>query len=280
MPRETATPSSREHLIGVFSEHSGVKTRLSGRSARWVFAAALAATGTALAFDESADGERSLPRSVEAVAWKLTTTYYATTNEPGAYDVNLRGNFGSHTGWVGYYDQAGEFSQARVGYEYNLSLPLTQAVLSAQYASQGFFGGSVTAEVGGDFYALLGISRTNEKPYFNLNFDPNDAWTFGLGARLPHDTSFMLYQIHGEWIAAGQRVTHAVYRTKPTPDTRVGIDAFYKYGPLDSDEGGTVRTAGVSVAFDYKTWFARIAWDPKVNFTPNDMVRVAVGMRF
>ena len=259
-----------------------MSARLSGRSARWVFAAALGATGTVLGFDESADGERSLPRSGEAVAWKLTATYYATTSQAGAYDVNLRGNFGSHTGWVGYYDQPGEFSQARDGYEYKLSLPLTQAVLSAQYASQGFLGGSVPAEVGGDFHGLLGISRTNEKPYFNLNFDPNDAWTLGLGARLPDDlnTSFMLYQIHGEWIAAGQRVTHAVYRTKPTPDTRVGIDAFYKYGPLDSVEGGTVRAAGVAVAFDYKAWFARIAWDPNVNFTPNDMVRVAVGMRF
>jgi len=47
------------------------------------------------------------------------------------------------------------------------------------------FGGSATAEVGGDFYGLLGMSRTNEKRYFNLNFGPNDAWTFGLGARLP-----------------------------------------------------------------------------------------------
>jgi hypothetical protein len=75
---------------------------LSGRSARWVFAAALAATtGTAPAFDESTDGERSLPRSSEAVAWKLTTTYCATTSEAGAYDVNLRSNFGSHTAWVG-----------------------------------------------------------------------------------------------------------------------------------------------------------------------------------
>lgn len=280
MAREIATPSNRTHMIGVLAEHTAVEARLSGRFAHWACAAALAMAGTAVAFDESADGERSLPRSHEAVAWKLTTTYYATTNESGAYDVNLRGNLRSHTAWVGYYDQPGEFSQARLGYEYNLSLPLMQAVLSAQYASHGFFGGSVTAEVGGDFHALLGISRTNEKPYFNLNFDPNDAWTFGLGAKLPHDTSLMLYQIHGEWIAAGQRVTHAVYRTKATPDTRVSIDAFYKYGPLDSDVPRTVSTVGVSVAVDYKRWFARIAWDPKVNFTPNNMVRVAVGARF
>ena len=146
----------------------------------WVLAAALATAGAAHAFDESADGERSLPPSEETVAWKLTTTYYATTNEPGAYDVNLRGNYGPHTAWIGYYDQPGEFNQARVGYEYNLRLPLTQTVFSAQYASHGFFGGSVTAAVGGDVYGILGISRTNERPYFNLNFDPNDAWTFGV----------------------------------------------------------------------------------------------------
>ena len=29
-------------------------------------------------------------------------------------------------------------------------------------------------------------------------------------------------------------------RTRLTPDTRLSIDVFYKYGPLDSDVGGTV----------------------------------------
>jgi hypothetical protein len=248
---------------------------------RTALAAAFATASTAWAFDESADGERSrAPPADEAVAWKLTTTYYSTTNEPGAGDINLRGVYGPHTAWVGYYDQPGEFRQARIGYEHTVHLPVVQAVLGAQYASQGFFGGSVAAAVGGDVYGLIGVSRTNEKPYFNLNFDPNDAWTFGVGARLAQDTSVLLYQVHGEWIAAGQQVTHAVYRTKPTPETRLGIDLFYKSGPLEGGDGGTVRTAGASVAIDHRSWFARLAWDPKVNFTPNDMVRVAVGLRF
>ncbi len=153
-------------------------------------------------------------------------------------------------------------------------------MLSAQYASQGFLGGSVAAAVGGEVYGLIGVSRTNEKPYFNLNFDPNDAWIFGVGARLPHDTSLLLYQVRGEWVAAGQQVTHAVYRTKPSPDTRLGLDLFYKSGPLEGGDGGTVRAGGASVGLDYRAWFARITWDPKVNFTPNDMLRVAVGLRF
>jgi len=254
---------------------------LSRTRQAWVLAAALAAAGGALAFDESGDGERTLPPPHdEAIAWKLTSTYYSTTNEPGAYDVNLRGNFGPHTAWVGYYDQPGEFHQSRVGYEYNLRLPATQVVLSAQYASGGFLGGSVAAAVGGEVYGILGVSRTNEKPYFNLNFDPNDAWVFGFGARLPQDTTVTLYQVHGEWAAAGQRVTHAALRTKPSPDTRLSVDAFYKSGPLDSEEGGTVNAVGISIGLDYKAWFARIAWDPKVNFMPNDMVRIAVGLRF
>lgn len=147
-------------ILDSTNQHSLVRMTLTGCKryakrwsvfARWAFASALAtAAGAAGAFDESGDGERHLPRSVEAIAWKLTTTYYATTNEAGAYDVNLRGNFRSHTAWIGYYDQPGEFSQARLGYEYALSLPLTEAVLSAQYATHGFLGGSVTAEVGGD----------------------------------------------------------------------------------------------------------------------------------
>jgi hypothetical protein len=247
----------------------------------WFLAAALAAASAAWAFDESADGERSLaPPPDEAAAWKLTTTYYSTTNEKAAGDVNLRGVYGPHTGWVGYYEQPGEFRQARVGYEYTARLPGVQAVLGAQYASQGFFGGGVAAAVGGDVYGLVGVSRTNEKPYFNLNFDPNDAWIFGFGAKLPQDASVLLYQVRGEWVADGQRVTHAVLRTKPSPDTRLSVDAFYKSGPLDGEEGGTVSVAGIAVALDYKAWFARIAWDPNVNFTRNDMVRVAVGLRF
>jgi hypothetical protein len=250
------------------------------RNAR-VLAAALAVAGAAHAFDESADGERSLaPPAGETVAWKLTTTYYSTTNEPGAGDINLRGVYGPHTGWVGYYEQPGEFRQARVGYEYTFHLPMVQAVVGAQYASQGFFGGGVAAAIGGDVYGLIGLSRTNDKPYFNLNFDPNDAWILGFGARLPQDASFLLYQVRGEWTADGQRVTHAVLRTKPSPDTRLSVDAFYKSGPLEGGDGGTVSVAGIAVALDYKAWFARIAWDPNVNFTPNDMVRVAVGLRF
>jgi len=246
-----------------------------------MLATAFAAAGTAVAFDESADGERSRePAPEEKVAWKLTTTYYSTTNEKAAGDVNVRGVYGPHTAWAGYYEQPGEFRQARVGYEYTVRLPAVQAVVGAQYASQGFFGGGVAAAVGGDVYGLIGVSRTNEKPYFNLNFDPNDAWIFGFGARLPQDASVLLYQVRGEWAADGQRVTHAVLRTKPSPDTRLSVDAFYKSGPLDSEDGGTVSVAGIAVALDYKAWFARIAWDPKVNFTPNDMVRVAVGLRF
>ena len=48
-----------------------------------MLAAGLAA-GAARGFDESADGERTRePAPQEKVEWKLTTTYYSTTNEPG-----------------------------------------------------------------------------------------------------------------------------------------------------------------------------------------------------
>jgi len=247
----------------------------------WALAAALGAAGAAWAFDESADGERALsPREDEKVAWKLTTTYYSTTNEPGAGDINLRGVYGPHTAWVGYYEQPGEFRQARVGYEYTVHLPACRWCWGRSTRRRGFSVAPWRRRWAGDVYGLIGVSRTNEKPYFNLNFDPNDAWTFGVGARLAHDTSFLAYQVRGEWVAAGQQVTHAVYRTRPTPETRVGIDLFYKYGPLEGEDGVTVRAAGASVALDYRAWFARITWDPKVNFTPNDMLRVAVGLRF
>jgi hypothetical protein len=34
------------------------------------------------------------------------------------------------------------------------------------------------------------------------------------------------------------------------------------------------------VGYDWPTYFVRLAWDPKVNFTPQDMVRLSAGVRF
>jgi hypothetical protein len=42
----------------------------------------------------------------------------------------------------------------------------------------------------------------------------------------------------------------------------------------------TIHQPGVSIPYDWAQWFVRLAFDPKVNFTSEDMWRVSVGMRF
>jgi hypothetical protein len=242
----------------------------------------LAAAGPALAFDESGDGERLGPIDRgEHVRYKLTPTYYWTTDEPGAADVNLRGSLGPHTAWVGYYQQTSVFRQARAGYEYGYELPFGKVVLGAQAASQGFLGGAIAAELGrGPVFGVLGWGRTNLKPYFNLNFDPNDAVLFGAGWRHGEDVQVVLYQVRDDRLGTGQRVTHLVARARPGGRTRWTVDVFHRSGYSAPEDGEWISSTGVAVTFDWDRWFARIAWDPNVNFTPSDMLRAALGVRF
>jgi hypothetical protein len=215
----------------------------------------------------------------QAIAYKLTPTFYRTTNQPDAYDLNLRANYGAHTAWVGYYQRAGEFRQLRFGYEHSIELPFGRVVPSLQYATRGFIGGSLNAEIGERYFGLLGFGRTNLKDYFNLNFDPNDAVLFGAGTRALPKTTLSVFQIRDDRLGTGQRVTHLVARIKPDARTRWTFDAFHKEG-RSPDDGEWVRGTGVTVTYDFDRYFVRIASDPHVNFTHDHMVRIAVGTRF
>ena len=56
--------------------------------------------------------------------------------------------------------------------------------------SGGVAVGSVTSELGGETYAIVGFGRTNVRNYVNLNDDPNDAIGYDRGAffvRFAHD---------------------------------------------------------------------------------------------
>lgn len=173
------------------------------------------------------------------------------------------------------------FRQGRAGYEHAFDFRYGRAIAGAQIASGGFLGGAVGAEIGtGPLFGLIGWGRTNLKPYFNLNFDPNDAIVFGAGWRPDADTVATLFQVRDDRLDTDQRVTHLVLRTRPSRGTRLGIDVFYKSGLGAAEDGVRLRGTGVGLTYDFEPWFVRITWDPKVNFTPNDMLRVAAGARF
>ena len=227
---------------------------------------------------DAAKREATEAKDRRAIAYKLTPELYLTTNQHSAFDVNLRGNYEEHTAWVGFYRRGDEFQQLRLGYEYSFELPFGHIVPSLQYATRGFLGGSLTAEIGERYFGLIGIGRTNLKDYFNLNFDPNDAITLGVGTRAIPKTTLSLYQVRDDRLGTGQRVIHLVARVKPDARTRWTFDMFYKQGH-SPDDGEWVHGTGASATYDFDRYFIRIAADPKVNFSHEDMLRIAFGFR-
>jgi len=212
-------------------------------------------------------------------AFKLTPSYYATTHEKDAVDINLRANNGPHALWLGYYQRGNEFEQTRTGYEYTAQLPYVQLVPSLQLASHGFAGGSLNAQIGDSVYGLIGFGRTNTRDYYNLNFDPNDAITFGLGTRLVPRSNISLFTVKDDRLHTGQTVTHLVWRMSPDEHQRWTVDLSSKRGRASAQDE-MVSGGAVAVTYDYKDIFLRLAFDKKVNFTPDDQTRVSLGVRF
>lgn len=218
-------------------------------------------------------------------AFKLTPSMYRNSNQASASDLNLRANLGSHVAWIGHYSQGesadnAKFTQTRVGYEYSIPMPFGQLTPSVQAASKGFYGGSLTAQIGGqDLYGILGFGRTNLKPYYNLNFDPNDAITLGMGMRLPDKALLSFFLVHDDRLSTGQNVTHLVWRKNISDHQYITIDTAYKHGREDA-QSDVVKGRMLSLGFDHKQYFVKIARDQKVNFSNTDQTRVAAGMRF
>lgn len=235
------------------------------------------------AIEDRADVEPNQPLPAgQTVVWKLTPSVYHESAGRSAFDINLRGNRENDVFWIGEYERGREFRQMRFGYEHQFSLPTGKFIASAQYASHGFWGASGTFELSGKgvpYFGLLGLGRTNTRPYYNLNFDPNDSTLIGAGWRSQDSTQFTLYQVKDDRLRTGQRVTHFVYRGKLDERSRLTLDLFRREGRSDPD-AELMAATGLSLTYDREPWFVRIAWDPKVNYTASNMTRMAVGIRF
>lgn len=251
----------------------------------WALALALlVSTAPALAIDDRADTDPNEPVSPEKpVAWKLMAGQYRETGERDAFDLNLRGNTDRHTFWIGHYQRGSDLEQTRAGFERQQPFALGRLILSAQAASKGFLGGSVTWEASAaeddGVFGLLGFGRTNRRPYVNLNFDPNDSVLVGGGWRIDAASQLTLFQIWDDRLGTDQRVTHLVFRRTLEGNSRLTFDVFHRRGREAA--GMPMRKGdGISLTYDFDRWFARIARDPGANFTEADMTRIAVGMRF
>ncbi len=228
---------------------------------------------------ESANSEESSNEPLSTWAFKLTPSYYVTTHQKDATDINLRTNHGPHALWLGYYQRGKEFEQFRTGYEYTAQLPFGQLVPSLQLASHGFVGGSINAQIGDSIYALLGFGRTNTRDYYNLNFDPNDSVVYGIGTRLLSKSTVSLFTVKDNRLHTGQTITHAVWHILPDEHQRWTIDLSRKHGRATADSE-FVSGLALSITYDYHDIFFRLAQDRKVNFTPDDQTRLTIGLRF
>jgi hypothetical protein len=220
------------------------------------------------------------PSPSPAWQYKFTPSRYITSGETTGTDVNLRANAGEHTWWVGHYQRGQEFQQSRMGYERTRPWAWGQWTLSLQAATHGFAGGALSSQIGSStLYGLVGYGRTNAQTYYNLNFDPNDAWTLGVGGNAWGSSTFSLFRVQDNRLDTEQRNTHAVWRWPLSDQQRWTLDLAHKRG---RPEAGLAMTQGhsLSLAYDYRQWFVHWVKDQHVNYSDADQTRLSVGLRF
>jgi hypothetical protein len=231
----------------------------------------------------------------EEPAFKLTTGLLIgkAGEDPSsrALDVNLRHTSRFGNVWVGWFrqpdpDATVDLTQGRVGWDNSFDLGAFRVQPSIQNASAGFWGGSLNVETGptihANWYAGAGLGRTNLRPYVNLNFDPNDALMASGGYRWNSQESVGLLWVRDNRQNPDQRHLHWVYRKGLAEQQRITIDLLSKSGNVTDNAGNPfkINKLGASFTYDWREHFVRLAYDPKVNFTNQDMVRVSVGTRF
>ena len=213
----------------------------------------------------------------DADPFKLTVGAYHYSDGTDGVDTNLRHSSDFGNVWVGYYRGVDEgISQWRSGWDRSFGEAVRVAP-SIQFASGGFVGGSIQVETGEPWFAAAGLGRTNLRPYVNLNFDPNDSYVLAAGRRSESGQLIMLQMVRDNRENPDQRHFHLLYRQPLEGRQRLTLDTLYKVGRV---EGETIHRWGATVTYDWPRFFARVAFDPKTNFTPVDAWRFSVGTRF
>jgi hypothetical protein len=208
--------------------------------------------------------------------WKFTVGEYAYANYAGT-DVNLRWRADDSSAWVGAYSDRVFGTQARTGADTTISVgQYVQLQPSLQAASMGFLGGSINLQVGASWYGLAGFGRTDARPYFNLNFDPNDALTIGAGHHAENGISYLVFVVADDRFHTGQRDWHVNVQI-PFGDSHATLDLLRKSGLTDA---GSITGWGFSANWDWPRWFLRLAYDPHQNFSAQDAWRFVTGIRF
>lgn len=219
----------------------------------------------------------SVAAHAEEPSFKLSIGTHRMSESGQGVDVNLRHSSDMGTTWIGYFNASGlDARQFRAGWERAFG-DAVRITPSLQVAEGGFNGGSINVETGNSWFVGAGYGRTNLRPYYNLNFDPNDAWTLSGGYRGEDGVSYALSITQDNRENPDQRHIHAIYRTPLQNGDRLTLDVLSKRGLVN---GAMIQRTGLTATYDWPRYFVRLAFDPNTNFTTDDVVRLTVGMRF
>lgn len=227
--------------------------------------------------DQSKEPEQPIEHSDEFKS-KLTLGIYFT---PGArvYDLNLRHQFGPLTAWIaGFYDPKST-KLMRVGAQYDYKKAWFHFVPTLEVSTTKAVAGSLYSELGsGNTIAIVGVSRTNLKAFFDLFWDPSESVQLGVGHKISSYDRIQAYTIFDVRLHTQQQNTHVLWRHKLNASNGITFDGVFKSGHTDSGE--YIRNVGVGVYYDRPKWFWKLYYDPHVNFSDHTMVRTGIGMKF
>jgi hypothetical protein len=209
---------------------------------------------------------------------KLTLGIYFT---PGAriYDLNLRHQFGPLTAWIaGFYDPKSN-KLLRVGAQYDYKKGWLHLVPSIEVETTKGVAGSLYSELGsGKTFAIVGVSRTNLKSFFDLFWDPSESVQLGVGHKISSYDRIQAYTIFDVRLHTEQQNAHLIWRHKLNANNGITFDGVFKSGHTDS--GDLIHNVGIGVYYDRPRWFWKLYYDPHVNFSNRTMVRTGIGLKF
>jgi hypothetical protein len=213
----------------------------------------------------------------QPATYKFTAGHYRFSDQSSGWDLNLRQTSEIGNVWLGLFQLGNQdISEWRAGWDRTFGREV-RITPSIQSASGGFWGGSVQIEIGDPWFAAVGLGRTNLRPYFNLNFDPNDSYLVTIGKRSATHELFMLQYVRDNREHPDQQHLHFLYRTPVQQDQRLTVDLLYKQGLVGTS---TIRRWGLTLGYDWPRYFVRMAWDPNVNFAIENALRLSIGYRF
>jgi hypothetical protein len=209
--------------------------------------------------------------------FKFTATGFKFSESGSGVDLNLRHSSDFGNAWIGYFRAPKlDANQWRGGWDHTFGESF-RVQPSVQIASGGFVGGSINLETGERWFIGAGLGRTNLRPYFNLNFDPNDAWSVAAGYRGENGQSYSASYIRDNRENPDQQHFHLTSRTPLAGKERLTLDLLYKRCLV---EGKHINKVGGTFTYDWPRYFVRLAFDPNTNFTTDNVWRLSIGTRF